>query len=130
MSTIYVFDDEVSALATVATGDRVLIADVSAGVKKYTTVANLQTGILGSASGSTVGFYGVTKVDQGTMTATALTAIATTTISQVATSGKWAFASSTAAQALVTRVTQMQANLEDLMARIDSTGLVAIAGVP
>jgi signal transduction histidine kinase len=40
MSTIYVFDDEVSALATPATGDKILVADVSA---RETALAELAT---------------------------------------------------------------------------------------
>ena len=64
MSTIYVFDDEVAALVTGATGDKLLVADVSAGTKKAITIGNLQTAVLGAATSSTVGFYGVTKVDQ------------------------------------------------------------------
>jgi hypothetical protein len=42
----------------------------------------------------------------------------------------WAWASSTEANAFVTRATQIQDNLELLMARVDSTGLVAVAGIP
>ena len=80
MSTIYVFDDEVAALATAATGDKLLISDVSAGTKKAITVANLQSGVLGAASTSLVGFYGATKVDQpASASQTAIAADATTT---------------------------------------------------
>lgn len=138
MSTVYVFDQEIAALVTVASGDKLLIHDVSAGTKKVITVGNLLAGgidltggaQIGDAAADTVGFYGATRVNQGTMTATALTAIGTTTISAANTSTVFGFASSTAATALVTRVRQMQADLETLMARVDSTGLVAIAGVP
>ena len=89
MSTIYVFDDEVSALATPASGDKILLADISAGTKKaatlsnvlsvlVTTPANTWTGTqtftgavvmngnidLGNATTDTIGFYGTTKVIQ------------------------------------------------------------------
>lgn len=43
-----------------------------------------------------------------------VTAIGTTTISQVATSGKWAFASSTAAVAFVAAVRSIQDKLDEL----------------
>lgn len=69
-------------------------------------------------SGKKVAFFGATPVvqpssaSQAAYTVTAVTAVGTTTISQVATSGKWAFASSTAAAAMVTRVTQLQVDIE------------------
>ena len=128
MSTIYVFDDELSALATPASGDKLLVSDVSTGTKKTVTCGELIGLIRGEATTDTVGFYGVTAVNQGTFTATALTAIGTTTLS-VAFTGIFGFASSTAGNALITRVDQMQVDLQLLMARIDSTGLLAIAGV-
>ena len=40
------------------------------------------------------------------------------------------FGSSTVAKAYVKRVSQIQADLETLMGKIDSTGLLSIAGVP
>ena len=61
------------------------------------------------ASDGTVGFYGETPTAQLTVTG-----IGTTTISQVATSGKWAFASSTAAIAFVARVRSIQDKLNTL----------------
>jgi hypothetical protein len=130
MSTPYIWNDEIPSLVTAANADILLLHDASAGVKKRITLSNLATAINGAAASNVVGFYGTTKVNQGTMTATALTAIGTTTISAGNAAGVWAWASSTEALAFVTRATQIQANLEDLMARIDSTGLVAIAGVP
>jgi hypothetical protein len=63
----------------------------------------------GSSTTEKISFYGVTPIVQP-----AVTAIGTTTISQVATSGKWAFASSTAAQAFVARVRSIQDQLENL----------------
>lgn len=74
--------------------------------------------VVGQSITDLVGFYGVTPVaqpasaSQAAVTVTAVSAIATTTLSQVATSGKWAFASSTAATALVTRARQMQVDVE------------------
>jgi hypothetical protein len=63
--------------------------------------------LLGQSTTDKIGFYGVTPIVQPTVTA-----IGTTTISQVATSGKWAFASSTAALAFVARVQSIQTKLD------------------
>ena len=65
--------------------------------------------ILGQSSTAKVGFYGTAPIVQPSVTA-----IGTTTISQVATSGKWAFASSTAANAFVNRVKSIQDKLDAL----------------
>jgi hypothetical protein len=64
---------------------------------------------IGNAATDLLGFYGATPIAQPTVTA-----IGTTTISQVATSGKWAFASSTAAIAFVARVRSLQDKLDAL----------------
>lgn len=80
--------------------------------------------LLGNATTDPVGFYGSTPVAKTAVTATAVTAVGTTTISQVATSGKWAFASSTAAAALVTRVTQLQVDVEALITQLNTLGIV------
>jgi hypothetical protein len=65
---------------------------------------------LGRSTTDKVGFYGLaTPIVQPSVTA-----IGTTTISQVATSGKWAFASSTAALAFVARVQSLQDKLDAL----------------
>lgn len=64
---------------------------------------------IGATTTEKVSFYGVTPIVQP-----AVTAIGTTTISQVGTSGKWAFASSTAAQAFVARVQSIQNKLDSL----------------
>lgn len=70
----------------------------------------------GRSTTSKIGFYGLaTPIVQP-----AVTAIGTTTISQVATSGKWAFASSTAANAFVARVQSLQTKL-DALNLIDKT---------
>ena len=129
MSTIYVFNEEIPSLTTRADGDKLLVHDASTGLKKTITLSNVQNTILGNTSADTLGFYGVTKVDQGTMTATCLTAIGTTTISAGNAAGVWAFVTSTSALALVKRVSQCQADLETLMNRVHSTGLLAIAGL-
>lgn len=65
---------------------------------------------LGRSTTDKIGFYGLaTPIVQPSVTA-----IGTTTISQVATSGKWAFASSTAANAFISRVQSLQDKLEAL----------------
>ena len=65
---------------------------------------------LGQSSTDKIGFYGLaTPIVQPSVTG-----IGTTTISQVATSGKWAFASSTAAIAFVARVRSLQDKLAAL----------------
>ena len=64
---------------------------------------------LGQSSSDLISFYGETATAQ-----LSVTGIGTTTISQVATSGKWAFASSTAALAFVARVRSIQDKLNTL----------------
>lgn len=78
----------------------------------------------GGASTDKLGFYGSTPVVKTAVTATAVTAVATTVISQVATSGKWAFSTSTAATALVTRVRQLQVDVETLIGQLNTLGIV------
>lgn len=78
----------------------------------------------GQSTTEKIAFYGSTPVVKTAVTATAVTAIATTTISQVATSGKWAFATSTAATALVTRVGQLQVDVEGLITQLNTLGIV------
>lgn len=74
------------------------------------------TGVsLGKVTTDKISFYGVTPIVQPSVTA-----IATTTISQVGTTGKWAFATSTAALAFVAAVISLQDKL-------DSLGLIAEA---
>ncbi len=64
---------------------------------------------IGGSSTSTLGFYGATPIVKPSVTH-----IATTVISQVATSGKWAFSTSTAALALVSKVLSLQTKLDAL----------------
>ena len=79
---------------------------------------------IGGSTTATVGFYGTTPVAKSAVTNTAVTALATTTLSQVGTSGKWGFASSTTGLALITRATQMQATLKSLMTALNAIGIV------
>lgn len=132
MSTPYVFSEEVPELLSVAAADILLLWDTSAGLMKRCTVsaADAIVDARGTAAATVVGFYGETGVNQGTQAATAITALATATISAGNAAGTWAWASSTEATAFVTRAKQAQADLETLMTRLDSTGLIAIAGVP
>lgn len=65
--------------------------------------------LIGATTADLVGFYGATPVAQITVTA-----IGTTTLSQVGTSGKWAFASSTAGLAFVARLRSIQTALDTL----------------
>lgn len=63
--------------------------------------------LIGNSSTEKIGFYGTTPIVQPSVTA-----IGTTTISQVGTTGKWAFATSTAALAFVARVRSIQDKLD------------------
>lgn len=130
MSTIYVFNDELPALVTAANADVLLIHDASTGLKKDVTVSNLATAIMGAAASNVIGFYGTTKVNQGTMTATALTALTTNPTFSASNTGAgvFGFASSTAATAIITRMDQAQVDLAALIARVESTGLIAVSG--
>lgn len=80
--------------------------------------------VFGNSTSEKIAFYGSTPVAKTAVTATAVTAVATTTISQVATSGKWAFSTSTAATALVTRVRQLQVDVEGLITQLNTLGIV------
>lgn len=78
----------------------------------------------GGASTDKIAFYGATPVAKTNVANTATTALATATISQVGTSGKWAFSTSTAALAYVTRIKQMQVDVKNLITQLDTLGLV------
>jgi hypothetical protein len=133
MATTFVFAQECPTLLTVSAGDILPVWDTSAGVMKRCTVSTVQAIILplaiGSASSTVVGFYGETGVNQGTQAATAITALTTATISAGNAAAVWAWASSTEATAFVTRAKQAQTDLDTLMARINSTGVVSISGL-
>lgn len=96
----------------------------SAGDVEYVGTNGPGGAVFGKSSTELIGFYGATPVAKTNVACTAASAVATTTISQVATSGKWAFASSTAATALVTRVRQLQVDVEGLITQLDTLGLV------
>jgi hypothetical protein len=125
MSTIYVWTSEMTADATGAAGDWTLVYDTSTGRTKK---ARLVSAVVGDAS-KVIPFYGETGVDQGTFTATALTALTAATISAANTTSVYGFGSSTVAKAYVKRMSQIQVDLETLMGKIDSTGLVNITGL-
>ena len=131
MSTPYVFSDEVPELLTIAGADILLLWDTSAGLMKRATVSACDAIVdaRGTASTTVVGFYGATGVNQGTQAATAITALATATISAGKAAAVWGWASSTEAKAFVARADQAQVDLDTLMQRINSTGLVAITGL-
>ena len=135
MSTIYTFHREVTALLTPAAGDRIMTADVStnstAPTKKDMTFTVLAACLAGGATTDTVGLYGAAGVDQGTFTATCLTANTTNPTFSASNTGAgvFGFSSSTVALAYVARVQQMQADIDSLMQKINSTGLVSIAGL-
>ena len=66
--------------------------------------------VLGQSSTDKLGFYGLaTPIAQP-----AVTHIGTTVISQVATSGKWAFSTSTAALAFISKVQSLQDALDNI----------------
>jgi hypothetical protein len=135
MSTIYTFHRECASLATPAVGDRIMTADISANASHPTardmTLTVVRSAARGKLSTDLIGFYGASPVDQGTMTATAITALTTNPTFSASNTGAgvFGFASSTEAVAYVTRVTQMQADLDTLMAKVNSTGLVNITGL-
>ena len=111
-----------------------MTADISANATSPTardiTLALVATAARGVATTDLVGFYGATPVDQGTMKATALTALTTNpTFSSSTDAGTYAFPSSTSATAYVTRIQQMQVDIDSLMARVNSTGFVNITGL-
>jgi hypothetical protein len=126
MSTIYSWAAEHSADATGQARDYTLVYDTSAGRTKKATIGAV---FLGQGPTRVFGFYGEAGVDQGTMTATALTALTAATISAANSATVWGFSTSTAGKALVKRCSQIQADLETLMGKIDSTGLLAITGL-
>lgn len=134
MSTIYTFHRELAALATPAAGDRIPVADISTNSSHPTlkdmTLTVMGAACRGKATTDLIGFYGATPVDQGTMTATCLTALTTNpTLSASNTgAGVFGFSSSTDATNYVTRIQQMQVDLDTLIDRIESTGLLAVTG--
>jgi hypothetical protein len=135
MSTIYTFHREYAALVTPAAGDRLMTADISTNATSP-TAKDMTLTVMGACAGGQaatdlIAFYGATPIDQGTMTATCLTALTTNPTFSASNTGAgvFGFASSTEATAYVTRIKQMQVDLDTLMAKVDSTGLVNITGL-
>ena len=128
MSTIYSWAAEQVADTTGAAGDWLLVYDTSTGRTKKARISSV---FLGQGPERVFGFYGETGVNQGTMTASALTALASaaTIITDAASTAAWCWDSSTVAKAYVKRLSQIQVDLEALMGNIDSTGLISISGL-
>ncbi len=126
MSTIYTFHNEMTSLTTPATGDRLLVNDASASAQKDMTLAVMSTAALAGTSTGYVGLYGASAVQQGSFTATATAAIATNPTFSASNTGAgvFGFASSTVMTAYVTRIQQMQTDLDTLIDRCQSTGLI------
>jgi hypothetical protein len=82
---------------------------------------------LGQDSTDLISFYGATPIAKWAFTLTATTAIATTVFSAAAT-GIFGFQTSTAATALVTRVRQLQVDMETLVGLMETAGLVTVTG--
>jgi hypothetical protein len=123
--TIYSWAPELSADATGQARDYTLIFDTSSGRTKKATIGN----VFGSQGPSRVqGWYGETGVNQGTMTATALTALTAATISPANSATVYAWGSSTVAKAYVKRMSQIQVDLAALIGKVESTGLIAVSG--
>lgn len=84
---------------------------------------------LGQSSTDKLGFYGLaTPIVQPTMTATAVTALTSTTVVSAAYTGMWAWSVSTAMKAYITRTRQMQVDLATIIAKLEALGLVAVTG--
>lgn len=134
MSTIYTFHRECTALATPAAGDRILTADISTNANDPTskdmTLTVWGSAARGKTTADLLGFYGATPIAQQSFTATCTTALADTS-GWIATtsSAVFGFASSTVANAYVARVQQMQADIDTLMAKVNSTGFINITGL-
>lgn len=114
-----------SADATGQGRDWTLVYDTSTGRTKKAALSSV---FLGGAPTKVIGFYGETGVDQGTMTATAVTALASITISAANAVGVYGFSSSTVAKAYVKRLSQIQADVANLINKVESTGLIAVSG--
>ena len=112
--------------ATGAGGDWTLVFDTSTGRTKKARISSM---FIGGAAGKIIPFHGETGVDQGTMTATAITALATATLSTANTATVYGFGSSTVAKAYAKRMAQIQVDLEDLMGKFNSTGLIDVTGL-
>lgn len=110
-------------MALPAIGDGEQLGDGNTGEQLNVGASTQAVRVGGSATGN-LGFFGTTPIAKVNVANTATTALATATISQVGTSGKWAFASSTVATAYVTRIKQMQVDVKNLITQLDALGLV------
>ncbi len=68
-------------------------------------------------------------MDQPSFTATAVTALAAETVETANTVTAYGFGSSTVAKAYVKRLSQIQVDLEVLMGKVNSTGLIDVTGL-
>lgn len=106
-------------------------------LKGYVSPENPDGEVFGKDATSLIGFYGATPVvqpsgsGQAAVTITATTALATAVISQVGTSGKWAFSTSTAALAYTVRMKQVQVDIEAVGVLLNKlrTDLVALGAI-
>ena len=130
MSTIYVFQHEVSAIDSVVTADRFLVWDASTGRTAYATAAQVAAGaggllvgptvtggatfsgtasvsyLFGSTLSSRLGFWGAT----GTSAATTIAAVATTV---TATGSGVGFPSTAAVGSIITQINAIITALKD-----------------
>jgi hypothetical protein len=125
MSTIYAWAAEIAADATGASGDWTLVYDTSTGRTKKARLVSIVTG----DASKIIPFHGETGVNQPAFTATATTALATETVETANTVTAYGFGSSTVAKAYVKRMSQIQVDLETLMGKVNSTGLIDITGL-
>jgi hypothetical protein len=132
MSTIYTFHRECTALATPASGDRILTADISTNANNPTskdmTLTVWGAAGRGKSTADLIGFYGATPVAQQSFTATCITALTTNPTFSASNTGAgvYGFASSTVATAYATRIQQMQVDIVALMGKVNSTGFINI----
>ncbi len=81
-----------------------------------------------SGSNALQGFYGGAAGSKQSMTLAAGTALAAATISAANSAGVWGWASSTVAKAYVARMAQLQADLKTLTQKLETAGLITVAG--
>lgn len=105
MSTIYVFNDEISTSETaLADDDLMLVHDTSGAVKKKVPISVVKQAALGNTSVSKIAFFGAaTSVGRyaNSIAQPASTASASVSATQ------WAFATSAQADAIITAVHRM-----------------------
>lgn len=106
MSTIYVFDQEISSVDAIATTDKFLIHDASTGRKETALASDVAGFVLGTTASSKTGFFGATA----TSAATTIAAL-TTTVTASATCG---FASTAAIGSIITAINSLTQALKDI----------------